>query len=59
MESLRDMWAELYDDKFPNNNIVEFNEETGEYSFITIEERRINERVIGSHRTETTRDKDD
>lgn len=33
MESLRDMWAELYDDKFPNNNIVEFNEETGEYSF--------------------------
>ena len=34
MDNLRDIWAECYDDKHPNNNVVEFNEETGEYQFI-------------------------
>ena len=34
------MWAECYDDKHPNNNVVEYNEETDEYRFITIEYRK-------------------
>lgn len=37
---LKKEWARLYDDKFPNNNIVGFNEEKGEYYFLTEEERR-------------------
>ena len=37
---LRERWAELYDDKFPNNNVVDFNEETGEYHLLTVEERK-------------------
>lgn len=26
---LKKEWARLYDDKFPNNNVVKFDEETG------------------------------
>ena len=39
ISELKERWAELYDDKFPNNPLVKFDRETGEYSFLTQEER--------------------
>lgn len=33
-------WAACYDDKHPNNNVVEYNEETGEYQFISEERKK-------------------
>ena len=42
---LKKEWARLYDDKFPNNNVVKFDEETGEYSFIPMEERNKHEKL--------------
>ena len=42
-------WAACYDDKHPNNNVIRFDKETGEYSFIPLEDRKMTEVKKNGH----------